>query len=44
MRQQGEEIFAAAEIDQNGIAPGAGVPATAVAAVRMNGQDSGAPT
>ena len=40
MRQQRDQIFAAAEIDVDGIAHGAGLAATAVAAVGMDRQDA----
>ena len=41
MRQQGDQVLAAAEIDVDGIAPGGGLAAAAVAAVGMNRHHAG---
>ena len=41
MRQQRDEVLAAAEIDENGVAHGAGMAAAAVAAVGMDRQHAG---
>ena len=41
MRQQRDEVFAAAEIDENGVAHGAGLAAAAVAAVGMDRHHAG---
>jgi len=41
VREQRDKILAAAEIDEHGIAHGAGVPAAAVTSIGMHGHDPG---
>ncbi len=41
MRQQRDQVFAAAKIKQDGITNGPGVPTAAVTSVGLNRQDSG---
>ena len=41
MRQQRNQVFAAAKIKQDGITQGPGVPTAAVPSVGLNRQDSG---